>query len=198
MLASYPSSVTTTTGTSLPESQQDEYTGDFKGEYGLDYWNQRRTAWIAGRPIQPTSNSQSLQEPRVSCVSSGIADPRRNGTSRKTSKTVAKLCEVMAPPFAEEDDDIWNNGVRAVWKSLSLGDKLKYPLPLPVVVRGALFLLLEPERPSHTFCVSVDQDPTWRLATRWNVARRIADSRRRHRHTRVSSCIHCPRGQWGR
>lgn len=65
----------------------------------------------------------------------GIADPPRNGTARKTSKTVVKLCEVMAPPFAEEDDAIWNNGVRAVWKSLSHGDKLKYPLPLPIVVR---------------------------------------------------------------
>lgn len=201
MLASYPSSFTTTTGTSLPEAQQDEYTGDFKGEYGLDYWNQRRTAWIAGRPIQSTSNSQSIREPRISYVSSRIADPRRNGASRKTSKTVAKLCEVMAPPFAEEDDDIWNNGVRAVWKSLSLGDKLKYPLPLPVVVRYTIFRSLKDhpsDSASHTFCVSVDQDLTWRLATRWNLARRITDSRRRHRHTRASPCINYPRGQRGR
>jgi len=142
MLASYLSSLTTTTSASLPEAQKDEYTGEFKGEYGIDYWNRRRTAWIAGRPIQPTLNSQSLQEPRLSSVSSGIADPLRNGTPRKTSKTVAKLCEVMTPPFAEEDDAIWNNGVRAVWKSLSHGDKLKYPLPLPVVVRYSFLWVL--------------------------------------------------------
>lgn len=201
MLASYPSSLTTTTGASLLESHQDEYTGDFKGEYGLDYWNQRRTAWIAGRPIQLTSNSHSPQGSRTSFVSRGTADLRRNGAPRKTSKTVAKLCEVMAPPFAEEDDDIWNNGVRAVWKSLSHGDKLKYPLPLPVVVCCFFFWSLKyraSDCVSHTFCVSVDQDLTWRLATGWNLAYRIADSRRRHRHTRASSCIHCPRGQWRR
>ena len=181
MLASYPSSVTTTTGTSLSEAQEDEYTGDFKGEYGLDYWNQRRMAWVAGRPIQPTSNSQSLQGVNVSSVSSGSADPRRNGAPRRTSKTVAKLCEVMAPPFAEEDDDVWNNGVRAVWKSLSHGDKLKYPLPLPVVVRYAFLWSLKgspTDLASHTFCVRVDQDTTWRLATGWNLANRITDSRR--------------------
>ena len=199
MLASYPSSFTTTTDTSLPEAQKDEYTGDFKGEYGIDFWNQRRMAWVAGRPIQPTSNSQSLQEPRVSSASLGTADPRRNGAPRKTSKTVARLCEVMAPPFAEEDDDIWNDGVKAVWKSLSHGDKLKYALPLPVVVRDSFLWDLKncpSDFISHTFYVRVDQDTTWRLATRRNLAHRIPDSRRRHRHTRAGSCIHCPRGQW--
>jgi hypothetical protein len=68
-LASYLSTSTATTGTSFSEAQKDEYTGDFKGEYGLDYWNQRRTAWIAGRPIQSTSNSQSLRKDQGMAVS---------------------------------------------------------------------------------------------------------------------------------
>jgi len=181
---------------SSPETQI-EYTGDFEGEYGLDYWNRRRTAWVAGRPIQSVSTSQSPQGTRVTSVSSEITDPPRNGAPRKTSKTVTKLCEVMAPPFAEEDDGIWNSGVRAVWKSLSHGDKLKYPLPLPVVVRHSFLKSAPSDFTPHNFCVSVDKDTTWRLATRWNLAKRIADSRRRHRQTRTGSHIHCPRG-WGR
>jgi hypothetical protein len=135
LLESYLGTSVPTTSASSPEAQNEEYTGDFKGDYGLDYWNRRRTAWISGRAISIASGAQSPQGRGIDPVSPGIADLFRNGAPRKTSKTVAKLCEVLAPPFAEEDDAIWNNGIRAVWKSLSHGDKLKYPLPLPVVVR---------------------------------------------------------------
>lgn len=130
-------------GTSFPEAQKEEYTGDFKGEYGLDYWNRRRTAWIAGGPIQSASNTQSSQGPRMPSIFLGIAAPPKNGAPRKTSKTVVKLCEAMAPPFAEEDDAIWNSDGRAVWKSLSHGVKLRYPLPLPIVVRYSFLWILK-------------------------------------------------------
>lgn len=172
-------------GVSFPEARQEEYTEDFTGEYGLEYWNRRRTAWLTGRPIQSTSDAQSPQGPRMAFLSPGIADPPRNGTPRKPSKTVTKLCEVMAPPFAEEDDAIWNHGVRSVWKSLSHGDKLKYPLPLPIVVRHSFFRLKSgpSDSASCVLCVRVGQDTTRRLAARWNLANRITDSRRRHRNT---------------
>src|SRR5260221_10211302 len=68
------------TSASSSEAHMEEHVGDFKGEYGLDYWNRRRRAWISGRPVQVASSSQSLQEQGTISVSSGVANPPRNGT----------------------------------------------------------------------------------------------------------------------
>jgi hypothetical protein len=79
------------------------------------YWEKRRAEWL-----QPTSAAEKRAG--------------TNGEQEPISKARARLEALLAPPLAEEDDEVWNDVVSSIWKGLQRGDKLKKNLPLPLVV----------------------------------------------------------------
>lgn len=91
-----------------PESGIDEPTT------GPLYWEKRRAEWLK-EPTEPQTH------PREEDNLSG-------------SKARARLEEMLAAPFAEEDDMIWSGTLNAIWRGFSRGDRLKKNLPLPIVV----------------------------------------------------------------
>ncbi|KAF8969452.1 hypothetical protein BDZ97DRAFT_245240 [Flammula alnicola] len=78
-------------------------------EPGPDYYTARRRLWLT---------------PRVNPVTPLAHPPARQ-----------KLEDLFNQPGAIYSPEAWNNGLEKVWKGLSSGGKLKYSLPMAIIIK---------------------------------------------------------------
>lgn len=108
---------------------------DYTEHYsGLAYFEYRRHLFLAGLAPPTTLLDQPLPEYYV--VAAELPEPLPLPANRPTPDlSIGRIEKLLVTPGAIESEDVWRNGIRGVYRSLSSGKKLARPLSLGLVVR---------------------------------------------------------------
>ena len=112
-------------------------------KHGVSYFNARRELWLNGKKKIPRSS--------------------------EVPTSITRLEEMVRDPRALRSNTVWEAGLGRVSNRLIEGGRLKYNLPMHLLVSNTI-------RSAHAFSVdgrvSTDKDPVRRLDSRWNMATR--------------------------
>ena len=130
-------------------------------DYGPEYFEVRRKAWLTPKDDRSDSTPQPL--------SPGGSSSRQR-IAELLSKPGAVESEVSCPSIflclLSYEQDIWNRGLQTLWRGLVTGSRFKRPLPLDVVVSSydSIASLV------YNFQISLDQNTLCWMDSRWNLA----------------------------
>jgi hypothetical protein len=130
---------------------------------GPEFYNYRRALWL--NAIPSPDFDPSIVRPRV--------------YPQPPSSSITRLQSILTGDNVEEDEHLWENYLSKVFDSLVGGQRLRRGLGLSWVVSFHFSVA----RFSHVFNLiyGLDQDPTSRVVTRWDLAR-LAILRRYDKH----------------
>ena len=110
-------------------------------EHGASYFNARRELWSNGKKKIPRPDE--------------IAD------------SITRLEDMVRDPRALRSSSVWESGLGSISKRLTEGGRLKYSLPMHLLVCNTTHSAMRSSSHDRVFS---DKNPVCRLDSRWNMA----------------------------